>query len=155
MVFARFVWVNKHKFSGQLTVSLSTISVLNTGVNQGYHEDVVSWKRFPHYWPFVRGIHRWPVNSPRKGPVMRIVDAYFVVIVENFWTNHRVVGNTMKNNMSLDIHVQTNASLTCWLTGLLHQCPPKVWDFFYRSCSMHRYNWNYVYKIYTRFYAQN
>ena len=21
----------------------------------------------PRYWPFVRGIHRWPVNSPHKG----------------------------------------------------------------------------------------
>ena len=25
----------------------------------------------PHYWPFVRGMHRWPDNSPHKGPVMR------------------------------------------------------------------------------------
>ena len=25
----------------------------------------------PHHWPFVRGIHRWPVNSPNKGPVTR------------------------------------------------------------------------------------
>ena len=24
-----------------------------------------------HYWPFVRGIHRKPVDSPHKGPVMR------------------------------------------------------------------------------------
>ena len=24
-----------------------------------------------HYWSFVRGIHRWPVNSPHKGPVTR------------------------------------------------------------------------------------
>ena len=24
----------------------------------------------PHYWPFVRGIHWWPVDSPHKGPVM-------------------------------------------------------------------------------------
>ena len=23
----------------------------------------------PRYWPFVRGIHRWPVDSPHKGPV--------------------------------------------------------------------------------------
>ena len=23
----------------------------------------------PYHWPFVRGIHRWAVNSPRKGPV--------------------------------------------------------------------------------------
>ena len=27
--------------------------------------------RRPHHWPFVRGIHRWPVNSPHKGPVKR------------------------------------------------------------------------------------
>ena len=25
----------------------------------------------PHYLPFVRGIHRWPVNSLHKGPVTR------------------------------------------------------------------------------------
>ena len=25
-----------------------------------------NWKHFPHYWPFVRGIHRWPVNSRTK-----------------------------------------------------------------------------------------
>ena len=24
------------------------------------------WKPFPRYWPFVRGIHRSPVNSPHK-----------------------------------------------------------------------------------------
>ena len=23
------------------------------------HDDVRAWKRCPHYWPFVRGIHRW------------------------------------------------------------------------------------------------
>ena len=30
------------------------------------HDDVIGWKHFPRYWPFVRGIHRWPVNSPHK-----------------------------------------------------------------------------------------
>ena len=25
------------------------------------------WKHFPRYWPFVRGIHRSPLNSPHKG----------------------------------------------------------------------------------------
>ena len=33
----------------------------------GFHDDVIKWKHFPRYWPFVRGIHRWPVNSPHKG----------------------------------------------------------------------------------------
>ena len=31
------------------------------------HDDVIKWKHFPRYWPFVRGIHRWPVDSPHKG----------------------------------------------------------------------------------------
>ena len=31
------------------------------------HNDVIKWKHFPRYWPFVRGIHRSPVNSPHKG----------------------------------------------------------------------------------------
>ena len=31
------------------------------------HDDVIKWKHFPRYWPFVRAIHRSPVNSPRKG----------------------------------------------------------------------------------------
>ena len=26
-------------------------------------DDVIRWKNFPRYWPFVRGIHRSPVNS--------------------------------------------------------------------------------------------
>ena len=31
------------------------------------HDEVIKCKHFPHYWPFVRGIHRSPVNSPHKG----------------------------------------------------------------------------------------
>ena len=31
------------------------------------HDDVTKWKHFPRYWPFVRGIHRSPVNSPHIG----------------------------------------------------------------------------------------
>ena len=31
------------------------------------HDDVITWKHFPRYWPFVRGIHRSPVDSPHKG----------------------------------------------------------------------------------------
>ena len=30
------------------------------------HDDVITWKHFPCYWPFVRGIRRSPVNSPHK-----------------------------------------------------------------------------------------
>ena len=32
-----------------------------------WHDDVIKLKHFPHYWPFMREIHRSPVNSPHKG----------------------------------------------------------------------------------------
>ena len=36
-------------------------------LNPRWHDDVIKWKHFPRNWPFVRGIHRSPVNSPHKG----------------------------------------------------------------------------------------
>ena len=38
---------------------------LDTSANED--DDVIKWKHFLRYWPFVRGIHRSPVNSPRRG----------------------------------------------------------------------------------------
>ena len=32
-----------------------------------YHHDVIKWKHFPRYWPFVRGNHRSLVDSSHKG----------------------------------------------------------------------------------------
>ena len=32
-----------------------------------WHNDVIKWKHFPRYWPFIRGIHRSPVNFAHKG----------------------------------------------------------------------------------------
>ena len=36
------------------------------GIMLGMHDDVIKWKHFPRYWPFVRGIHRSTVNSLTK-----------------------------------------------------------------------------------------
>ena len=41
------------------------------------HDDVIKWKYFSSYWPFVWGIHWSPVNSPHKGPVMLNFDVFF------------------------------------------------------------------------------
>ena len=30
-------------------------------------DDVIKWKYFPRYWPFVRGIQRYAADSPHKG----------------------------------------------------------------------------------------
>ena len=38
--------------------SLMVIGARNT------HDGIMAQSRFPHYWSFVRGIHRWPVDPP-------------------------------------------------------------------------------------------
>ena len=42
-----------------------------------WHDCVIKWKHFPHYWPFVRGIHRVPGEFPAQRPVTRSFDVYF------------------------------------------------------------------------------
>ena len=42
------------------------------------HDDVIQWKHFPRYWPFVRGIHRSPPGEfPAQRPVMQSFDVFF------------------------------------------------------------------------------
>ena len=41
--------------------------------------DVMTWKRFPHYRRFVRGIHPSPTESPHKVPVIRFFYVCFYV----------------------------------------------------------------------------
>ena len=41
------------------------------------HDDVMTWKHFQHYRPFVRRIQRLLVDSPYRGPVMRRFESNF------------------------------------------------------------------------------
>ena len=41
------------------------------------HDDVIKWKHFLRYWPFVRRIHLPPVNSPHKCQWRVSIDVYF------------------------------------------------------------------------------
>ena len=58
-------------FSWWLCFAVRTVQCI------GLHDDVIKWKHFPHYWPFVRGIQRSPVNSPHKCPVTLSLDVFF------------------------------------------------------------------------------
>ena len=51
----------------ELSVIWSTTMLMGSHCNAMEHYDVIKWNYFPHYWPFVWGIHRSAVNSPHKG----------------------------------------------------------------------------------------
>ena len=57
------------------------------------HDDVIKWKHFPRYWPFVRGIHRSPVNSPHKGQWRGALMFSLICVWMNGWVNNREAGD--------------------------------------------------------------
>ena len=68
-----------------------------------YHGDVIKWKHFPRYWPFVRGIHRSPVNSPHKGQWHGALTFFFICAWINDWVNNREAGDLRGHRVHYDI----------------------------------------------------
>ena len=68
-------WILENTLPNSLAYKRSPITrrllTLMSCINNIYavqilHDDVIKWKHFPRYWPFVRGIHLSSVNSPHK-----------------------------------------------------------------------------------------
>ena len=69
------------------------------------HDDVVKWKHFPHYWPFVRGIHRSPVNSPHKGQWRGALMFSLICAWINGSVNNREAGDLRRHHVHYDVTV--------------------------------------------------
>ena len=69
------------------------------------HDDVIKWKNFPCYWPFVRGIHRSPVNSPHKGQWRGALMFTLICAWINGWVNNREAGDLRRYRPNYDIIV--------------------------------------------------
>ena len=70
-----------------------------------YHDDVIKWKHFPRNWPFVRGIHRSPVNSPHKGQWRGALMFSLICVWINGWVNNREAGDLRRYRAHFDVTV--------------------------------------------------
>ena len=77
----------------------------NEWVGFWWHDDVIKWKHFPRYWPFVRGIHRWPVNSPHKGQWRGALMFSLISAWINGWVNNREAGDLRRHRAHCDFAV--------------------------------------------------
>ena len=69
------------------------------------HDDVIKWKHFPRYWPFVRGIHRSPVNSPLKGQWRGALMFSSICAWINGWVKNREAGDLRCHRAHYDVTV--------------------------------------------------
>ena len=73
--------------------------------NTSLHDDVIKWKHFPRYWPFVRGIQRSPVNSPHKGQWPGALMFSLICVWINGWVNNREAGDLRRYRAHCDVTV--------------------------------------------------
>ena len=80
------------------------------------HDDVIKWKHFPRYCPFVRGIHRSPVVFPHKGRWHGVLMFSLMFAWTKSWANDRDAGDLRRHCAHYDATVMT---WFVWHLGLL------------------------------------
>ena len=76
--------------------------------------DVIKWKRFPRNWPFVRGIHRSPVNSPHKGQWRGALMFSLICVWINGWANNREAGDLRRRRGYYDVSVMNEGNFVTY-----------------------------------------
>ena len=81
-------------------------------VCKNIHDDVIKWKHFPRYWPFVQGIHRSPVNSPHKGQWRGALMFSLICVRINGWVNNREASDLRCHRAHYDVTVMSMTQCT-------------------------------------------
>ena len=89
-----------------------------TLINISWHDDVIIWKRFPRYWPFVRGIHREPMNSLHKGQWRGALMFSLICVWINGWVNSRGGGDLRRYRAHYDVIVIPCRKISCVFVSL-------------------------------------
>ena len=79
-----------------------------------HHDDVIKWKHFSRYWPFVRGIHRSPVDFPHKDQWRGALMFSLICVWINVWVNNREASDLRRYRAHRDVIV-----MIVWVTDWL------------------------------------
>ena len=92
------------------------------------HDDIIKWKHFLCYWPFGRGIHRWPVNIPCKGQWCGALMFSLICSWINDWVNNCGAGDLKRHCahydviLIIEIHPHTQYH-SCWCISYIAYFP--------------------------------
>ena len=78
---------------------------LLSGGDDSSPDDVIKFKHFPRHWPFVRWIHRSPVNSLHKGQWRGAFMFSLICAWINLWVNNREAGDLRRYRAHYDVIV--------------------------------------------------
>ena len=84
---------------------------------QRKHDDVIKWKHFPRNWPFVREIHRSPMNFPHKGQWRGALMFSLIYAWINDWVNNREAGDLRRQHGHYDVIVMFTRNSRFFIEG--------------------------------------
>ena len=94
-----------------------------------FHDDIIKWKHFARYWPFVRGIQRSTVNAPHEGQWRGALMFCLICARINGWVNNREAGD-------LRCHQTHYDSIVLWKNVNLADCHSMYQYYICLSTSM-------------------
>ena len=83
----------------------STAYSVSDHISPMCHDDIIKWKHFPRHLPFVRGIHRSPVNPPHKGQWRGALMFSYICAWTNSWANSKDAGYLRRYREHYDVTV--------------------------------------------------
>ena len=86
---------------------LRLVTTVTSCVESHHYDDVIKWRHFPRYWPFVRGIHRSPVNSPHKGQWRGALMFSLIWARIDGWVNNHEAADLRRYRAHYDVTVMT------------------------------------------------
>ena len=101
-----------------------------TAICSGFcvHDDVIKWKHFLRYWPFVRVIHRSPVNSLHKGQWRGALMISLICVWINGLVNNGEAGDLRRYRAHYDVTVMPR---TCRMGCRRNTC---MWQNASQTC---------------------
>ena len=73
------------------------------------HDNVIKWKHFPRYWPFLRS----PMNSPHKDRWCGALIFSLICAWINGWVNNREAGDLRRHRVHYDVTVMAGCPGMC------------------------------------------
>ena len=102
------------------------------------HDGVIKWKHSPRHWPFVQGIHRWPVNFQHKGRWGGALVFSLICVWINGWVNIRDAGHLRRYRAHYDVigmwciflwcrHITSYESVKCIHSCFFNRLRPRLY----------------------------
>ena len=89
----------------------------SSGAEARFHDDVIKWKHFPRYWPFVRGVNRSPMDSPHKGQRRGALIFSLLCVWTNGRANNGDAGDLRRHCAHYEVTVMLGVQLSQYHLG--------------------------------------